>query len=307
MPIYTSSGVGGGSSRATVDDLVDRVYRDYLHASDDQPVIVTVDGAVTDLATSIVVDLDALSPDEQFLLAPGVLAEIGNEQVRITAVDEPTATLTVIRGVNGTEATAITEGSEIRVAPMYPRQTVFDAVADNIVALYPDLSHKATATVTSASSPVEVSADIVSVVSARRLSSGAVRHVNVELERNWQPASTTRTALAFYGIASGTDVYVTYEARFARPTSEADVVGDLGVDAAWERIVVVGAAAQVMAGRSLDAASAEYIVEQMEREAFPYRAGMDLRDGLLRYHAFLLQQARKSLRSDRTVPVVMHR
>ena len=40
-----------------------------------------------DSATDITYTADALAPDEEDLLAPGVLAEIGTEQVRITAVE----------------------------------------------------------------------------------------------------------------------------------------------------------------------------------------------------------------------------
>lgn len=304
MPIYTSSGVGAGSSRATIDELVDRVYRDYLHASDDQPVIVTVDGAVTDSATSIVYDADVLAPDELALLAPGVLAEIGTEQVRITAVDEAAGILTVIRGVNGTEAAAIADGAELHLAPMFPRKSVFDAVCDNVVDLYPDLFVTGTQTITSATGAVEVSADIVSIRSATRLSSSTPVAVSVELHQNYPPSSTGQ-AVTFYGTPINTSVYITYEARIPRPEAGTDVAGDLGVDATWERIIVVGAAAQVLAGRELDAASTEYLTEQLEREGFPVGSAQRIRDGLLRYHAYLLDRARRNQRADRTVPIVM--
>lgn len=288
----------------TVAELVDRVYRDYLWPSDDQPVIVTVNGAVTDSGTTIVYDADALAPDEEDLLAPGVLAEIGSEQVRITGVDEATDTLTVLRGVNGTTPAAIDDGAEMRLAPSFPRQSVFDAVCDNIVDLYPDLMVTGTQTITSASGAVEVSEDIVSIRSATRISASRPVPAHVELLQNYPPSSTGQ-AVVFYGVPINETVYLSYEARIPRPTSGDDVLSTLGVDPTWERIVVVGAAAQVLAGRELDAATTEYLTEQLEREGFPVGSAQRIRDGLLRYHGYLLDRARRNQRADRTVPVVM--
>lgn len=290
----------------TVGELVDRVYRDYLEPSDDQAVIAHIDGVHLVSDTTVTYADSTLAPDEEDLLAPGVLVEVGLEQMRVTDVDPAAGTAIVVRGVNGTEAAAIEDGAEIRVAPLYSRRTVFDAVADNIVGLYPDLTTTARATVTAASSPVEVSADIVSLGSARRMSGAAVIPVGVELLRDWAPSSTG-SAVAFSGVPSGVSVYLTYESRFPRPESEADVVGDLGVDAAWERIVVVGAAAQVVAGRDLDPLSQEYVVEALEREGLPVGSGQRVRNGLLQLHQSYLQQARKNLRADRVTPTVVYR
>lgn len=303
MPIYTTT-QASGSSAITVAGLVDRVYRDYLEPADDQAVIATTPDGVTDVATTITYDPATFAPDEEDLLAPGVLIEVGLEQMRVTDVDEAGNTLTVRRGVNGTEAAAIVAGAEIRVAPLYPRHTVFDAVADNIVALYPDLHRTATQTITSATSLVEVSADIVAIRAATYVSSNMPIQTNVELLRNY-PGSTTGQAIKFHGAPAGRTVYVSYEARFTRPETEDEIVGDLGVDAAWERIIVVGAAAQVLAGRELDAVTQEYITEAMQSESFPTGSAGRLRDNLLRYHAYLLEQARSSARSDRTTPVVL--
>lgn len=304
MPIYTSSGVAAGSSRATIDELVERVYRDYLLPSDDQPVIVTVNGAVTDTGTSITYDADALAPDEEDLLAPGVIAEVGTEQVRITAVDVTTDTLTVIRGVNGTEVAAIADGAELRLAPAFPRRSVFDAVCDNVVDLYPDLYVVGTQTVTSATGAVDVSADIVSIRRATRLTGSHPVPAHVELLQDYPPSSTGN-AVVFYGVPPSTTVYIVYEGRIPRPTAGTDVAGDLGVEETWERIIVVGAAAQILAGRELDTASTEYLTEQLAAEGFPTGSATRIRDGLLRYHGFLLDRARRHQRADRSVPVVM--
>jgi hypothetical protein len=207
--------------------------------------------------------------------------------------------------VNGTTAAAIAANAEIRLAPMYPRRTVFDAVCDNVVALYPDLSRIATTTVTSASTPVNVPAELTNIRYASRASSGRVSPVGVELLRSYTPAATGQ-AIQFSGVNAGVDVYLTYEARFDRPTDEADDLDDFGVQATWERIIIVGTAAQVLAGRAFDAISAEYINEQLEREGLPVGSIDRMRDNLIRYHRHLLDQARRDQRADRVTPVVMN-
>lgn len=304
MPVFAASSAPSASG-ATVGELVDRVYRDYLAPSDDQPVIVTFAGAVDGTATEWVYADSVLAPDEEDLIGPGVLLEAGSEQARIVSVDDNTNTATVTRGVNGTDAAAHDNGAEIRVSPVFPRRSVFDAVCDNVVGLYPDLWQTATATVTAASGAVDISADVVTIRDAVRLSGTTPVPVTVELLQNYPP-SATGSAIRFFGAPAGDTVYVTYEARFTRPTSEDDdLAADFGIDGSWDRIIVVGAAAQVLAGRDLDAVTSEFITEQLEREAFPTGSSQRIRDGLIRYHRFLLDQARRDLRADRTVPVRM--
>lgn len=305
MPIFSST-APAGTSDATVGSIVDRVYRDYLESPDDQAVMLTVTSAVAADATTIAYADSTLAPDEEDLLAPGVLIEAAGEQMRVIDADSGGNTVTVTRGVNGTEPAAIAAGDEITVAPLYSRRSVYDAVCDNIAGLYPDLSVMGTTTLTSASTPVEVTSEVVAVHAARRITGSSVSSVNVELLRNWPP-STTGQALVFSGVSPGSSVYVTYEARFPRPTSEADVLGDLGVDATWERIIVVGAAAQVVGGRDLDPLSQEYIVEALEREGLPVGSAQRVRNGLLQLHQSYLTQARRNLRATRAAPVVVYR
>jgi hypothetical protein len=97
-----------------------------------------------------------------------------------------------------------------------------------------------------------------------------------------------------------------YRARFARPASEATELSTVGVDSGWERIVVVGAAAQVIAGRDLDSVSQEFLSEQMRAQGYPVGSSSRIRNELLRYRELLLQEARRQLLAGQaeTVDVV---
>lgn len=291
---------------ATVGALVDRVIREWLHGGDEQPVLLTLDGALTASATSVSYSDATLAPDEEELLAPGVLVEVGTEQMRITAVDETANSLTVVRGVNGTTAASHTDGDTITVAPTYSRGAVFEAVCDAVVGLYPDLWDVTSTSITSASGYVDIPAEVTFIDKAFYISGGN-RPVDASIRFEPEfPPSATGKAIIFNGTPAGKTVHLIYSARFARPTSESDDLADFGVKPEWERIIAVAAAAQVVAGTDLDPVTAEYITEQLEREGYPVGSSQRIRDGLLRYYRFLVDEAHRNLRADRPVPVVMH-
>lgn len=288
---------------STVEHLANRVQRDWLHAPDDQPVIVLLSGDVAADSATLPFDNSSLAPDEEYLFAPGVLAEVGRELVRIRSATS--TILTVTRGVNGTEAVAHLAGAEITLTPTFSHAAVTEAVKDQVVALYPRLHQVATTEVTADSGYVEVPAEVITIDSFSALVGSRYQPRNVSLLRNF-PASSTGKAIQFHGVASGTSGYLTYRARFGRPGADDTELADLGVEPEWERIVAVGAAAQVVAGRDLDALTAEYITEQLEREALPSDAPQRIRNGLLTLYNIWLEDASRGLRADNPVPVVMH-
>lgn len=290
---------------STVIEVADRCYRDWLHAPEDQPVILALSAAATAAATSFSYDDSVLAPDEVDLLAPGVLVELDTELARVTAVDFDAGTLSVRRGVNGTSATSHAADAELRVAPTFARSSIVEAVKDSVVDLYPQLWQSASATLTAASGIVEVPAEVVGVdgfVIASGSSAGRPRAV--EFLPHF-PGSSTGKGVRIYGVSAGTEGYLTYRARFQRPSFGSDRLETYGVRPEWERIVGIAAAAQVVAGRDLDALTAEYITEQLQREALPNDAPQRIRNGLLTLRGIWLEQEHRSLRGDEPVPVLM--
>lgn len=288
---------------STVAQLADRVYRDFLLPSDDQPVVVTLAAAVDNATRSWTYDDATLAPDEEDLLAPGVIVECDSEQARITAVDDTSNTLTVTRGVNGTTKAAHADGSEVVVAPIFPRHAIVEAVKDNVATLYPSLWHVATATVTTATDPVDVPAEVITTVEFLWQNGSRYQHGQALLLPNFPPSATGK-AISLYGVPPGRTGYYTYRSLFARPAAETDELSTFGVNPTWERIVAVGAAAQVVAGRGQDALSAEYLTEQLEREALPPGSATDLRNGLLTLRNVWLDEASRALRAEMSTPVV---
>ena len=151
---------------AAVSTLVDRIYRDYLNKPDDLSAFSRLDGAINNSVTSLTYEAGLFSVEEENLLGSGALIEIGQEIMLVTAANTSTRTLTISRGYAGTTAAAHSDKDNIFVNPTFPRKTVFDAVGDNIVRLYPSLYNVTTTNVTSASTYVEVPASTVEILTS---------------------------------------------------------------------------------------------------------------------------------------------
>ena len=287
---------------ATVGEVVDRVYRDWLHGPDEQPVIASLDGAVDDSTTTVTLDTTGLLPEELELLAAGLLVEVGSEQMRIATVAG--STLTVRRGVNGTTAASHVDGAEAVLSPSYPRQTVVDAVCDEVVRLYPDLHRQTSTAMTSDAGPVDAPADLITPVKFWWRNGTRWTTAPVELLSDF-PASATDKAVQFFNVPPNRDGYLVYRAKFIRPTAESDDLdADFGVEDAWVPILEAGAAAAIIASEDIDKATVEWVSRQLEAQQFPVGSSSRLRDALLRYRQYLMEQAVRSLRADGPTNVV---
>lgn len=289
---------------STVGQLVDRCFRELLTPADDAPTRTTLAAAVDADDLTWTYDGTALAADEEELFAPGVVVEVGLEQALVVAADHASDTLTVRRGVNGTTAAVHSLGDELTPAPAFGRRAVFDAVCDNVVVLWPALYHVATETLVVTTGYTEVPATVVTPIHAATVVGGRHRGVGWVFIDNFPPSATTK-AITVSGASVGSTVYFTYRGKFARPTSEADNLQTLGVAVEWERIVMVGAAVHMLAGRELDSANVEFITEQMRSEGYPVGSAQRQRDGLIRYHQFLLDQARRTLLASNAEVVTM--
>lgn len=282
---------------STVGEVVDRVYRDWLAGPDEQPVTATLDGAIDNSTVTVVIDQTGLLPEEQELVAVGQLIEIGSELQRIRAVSS--STLTVARGVNGTTKAAHADGAEVILSPSYPRQTVVDAVCDEVVRLFPSLMARKTTALTTASTYVEVpDAVVVPIKFWWQSGSQWTDHGTIKLLTDF-PDSSTNKAVQFVGIPTGKAGHLVYDGKFTRPTAESDdLTASFSVESGWDPILTVGAAAAIIASEDLDKASVEWVSRQLEAQQFPVGSSSRLRDALLRYREYLLNHARRSQRAN---------
>jgi len=290
---------------AAVSTLVDRIYRDFLNKPDDLAAFSRLDGSITDSDTSLIYEDNLFSSEEENLLDGGALIEIDQELMLVTSSNTSTRTLTVARGYAGTTAAAHSDNANLYINPTFPRKSVFDAVADNIVRLYPSLYNVTTTSVTSASTYVEVPASTVEVLTSyvQKSSGELYTSAGIELLRDFPPSSTN-TAVQFYNTSTGKTVYLVVKRKFVRPTAETD---DLATDCLiadeYQQIVMIGAVADMVGATDIDATTQEFITERLAAENYPVGSGERLRNALLRLRSLLIDEARGNLRSLYPAPV----
>ena len=290
---------------AAVSTLVDRIYRDFLNKPDDLAAFSRLEGAITDSDTSLTYEDGLFSVEEENLLEAGALVEIDQELMLVTDANPSTRVLTVSRGYAGTTAAAHSDKDNIFLNPTFPRKSVFDAVADNIVRLYPSLYNVTTTNVTSNSTYAEVPASTVEVLTSyvQNASGEQYTSAGIELLRDFPP-STTNTAVQFFNTTNGKTVHLVVKRKFVRPTSETvDLATDCLISDEYEQIVMVGAVADIVGATDIDATTQEFITEKLAAESYPVGSGERLRNALLRLRSLLIDEARGNLRSLYPAPV----
>ena len=290
---------------AAVSTLVDRIYRDFLNKPDDLSAFSRLDGAINNSVTSLTYESGLFSSEEENLLGNGALVEVDQEIMLVTAANTSTRTLTVARGYSGTTAASHDDKANIFINPTFPRKSVFDAVADNIVRLYPTLYNVTTVTTTSNSTYQEVEASTVEVLSyyVQNASGEQYTSAGIELLKNFPPSSTN-TAVQFYNTSNGKTVYLVVKRKFVRPSTETDDLSTACLlEDEYQQIVMVGAVADIVGATDVDASTQEFITEKLAAENYPVGSGERLRNALLRLRSLLIDEARGNLRSLYPAPV----
>ena len=291
---------------AAVSTLVDRIYRDFLNKPDDLSAFSRLDGAMSDTTgTTLTYESGLFSSEEENLLGNGALVEVDQELMLVTAANTSTRTLTVSRGYAGTTAATHADETNIFINPTFPRKSVFDAVADNIVRLYPTLYNVTTTNVTSNSTYQEVPASTVEVLTSyvQNASGEQYTSAGIQLLRDFPPSSTN-TAVQFFNTSNGKTVHLVVKRKFVRPTSETvDLATDCLISDEYEQIVMVGAVADIVGATDVDASTQEFITEKLAAESYPVGSGERLRNALLRLRSLLIDEARGNLRSLYPAPV----
>jgi hypothetical protein len=317
-----------------IQGLVDRIYREYLEPMDDLTSYTTLNegSELSASDTEITFNGDLLTQEEEDAMDAGTIIECGKELMRCVSLDTVGNKVTVVRGVRGTTATTHADGSVLKIAPPFPRKVVFDAVVDQINNLFPTLFAVETQSITTGTGYTLLGSFdapgthnyIVSILSAisqyTDFSSGAdTTAVNfspvtcslVELPNpftytdsdgvsrtiTYSTGPSTVHAIQFAGIASGHTAHVTFKKKFIEPTAESDTLATVGLEQEYEPIIMAGVAAQLMAGRDIPTATADYITDQLAVSNFPVGSSNSVRNSLLQYQQLLINQARKFLRA----------
>ena len=317
-----------------IQGLVDRVYREYLEPMDDLTSYTTLNEGSELSASDTVITFngDLLTQEEEDAMDAGTIIECETELMRCVSLDTVDNQVTVVRGVRGTTAATHADGSVVKIAPPFPRKVVFDAVVDQINNLFPTLFAVETQSITTGTGYTLIGSYdspgthnyLVSILSAisqyTDFSAGSdTTGVNfspvtcslVELPNpftytdsdgvsrtiTYSTGPSTVHAIQFAGIASGHTAHVTFKKKFIEPTAETDTLATVGLEQEYEPIIMAGVAAQMMAGRDIPTATADYISDQLSTSNFPVGSSNSVRNSLLQYQQLLINQARKYLRA----------
>lgn len=319
-------------SSTTVGNLVDRVYREYLEPMDDLQPYTLLTSNMTDSVETVSFDGTLLTQEEEDVMEAGSIIEIGQELLLCKELDTVNNTVSVKRGVRGTTNVAHTTGDIVKIAPPFPRKNVYDAIVDQINTLFPSLFAVDTQSVTSAIGYTLLGTHdapgthnyIVSIIKAISQftdfatgsdSTGVIfSPVSSQLVELPNPFTyndsdgTERTitytsgpnhvnAIQFSNISAGHTTFVTFKKRFIEPTAESTTLSSIGLEPEYESIIMAGVTAQIISGRDIPQATADYITEQMAVSNYPVGSSSSIRNSLLQYKALLVEQARKYLRS----------
>ena len=115
---------------ATIGDLVDRIYREYLEPVDSVETYSYLTSGISDTETEISYDGNLFSVEEEDSLDAGAIIEVDQEIMYTTALNNVTNKITVRRGQRGTTATVHAENAIIKIQPTFPRKNVYEAVVD---------------------------------------------------------------------------------------------------------------------------------------------------------------------------------
>ncbi len=290
---------------STVGALIDRMYRQILEPPDAQPASSRLSVLIDASTTTVVLALFDI-PEDENLLRLGSILEIDQELMRVTGFDAATRTATVIRGYLGTTATQHAQDAQIKLSPPYPRVDAFNAVRDNVVGLYPDLWTVKTEVLGRVGGGVFPIEDPLAVEIVEANPDGSWGTVNLPSRIVDNHPSVDGRAIIVNGNPPVSTIWFRYRRRFAAPTSEADTLTTLGVESVWETMVMVGAAADLMAGRDVQASHTEWVQSVMEAENIRVGTRLSVAGGLAQYRDILMQRFRKEMRGEDSNRIRIH-
>ena len=280
----------------TVAAIVDRLFRTYLYPPDAQPAQCSLNGGITDTATSLILDNFVL-PEDELLMAAGVIIEINSELIKVITYDSPTLTATLVeRGVMGTTKVAQVDDANVILSPPYARLSVFAAVADNIITLYPRLFTVTAGSVIGITSGIATLDDPLAVEVVECWPDGTFSSQEVDARIvDFHPSTGGRALITNVQVGQ---VWVRYRRRFGDAVDESATLASLGMEERWVNIVMAGAAADIFAGRDLPASETRWVGAALEAENIPVGTRSSLARQLAAYRDHLLGLAQREMKAE---------
>jgi len=297
--------VGAGTTSYTVNSIMERLYQQWLTPPNAQAAQVRL-GVALDASVETVILGGFTIPEDEALLRQGSILEVDQEQLRIISYDSVAGTIQVTRGEYGTIPSSHAVPKLMILNPVYTRASVFEAVADNIIQLYPKLFTASQEYLSSVGAGVFPIGDDLAVQMLSAWGEGWSGTTDFHGEIvDFHQLAGGRAVIMNNGV--GGSLWIRYRRRMAKATSEADELVDLGVDERWVNIVMAGAAADLMAGKDIEASHTEWVKSVLEAENINVGIRMSIGGGLRQYRNMLLDDASNEMKAEYKTKVRMRR
>lgn len=281
----------------TVKALMERTYRQILEPPDAQP-------ASSRLSSTLLVGGNTLVlttfdvPEDENLVRLGSILEIDEELVQVVEFDSASNTVTVLRAQLGTTEADHAVDAKVKLSPPYPRIDVFNGIRDNIVGLYPDLWTVRTMVMNRIAPDVYPMDDPlgVEIVEMNPQTGGVTVNLDGRIVDN-HPRLDGR-GIVTNGVTNAGTLWVRYRRRFGTALSVDDSLSELGLEDVWQTLVMVGAAADMVAGRDIPAMNSEWVRAALEAENVRVGTRMSLAGGLAQYRGILMERFKREMRAE---------
>jgi len=279
----------------TVQDIQARLLRTYLYPPDYQPITNFLVAKLETTDSTIQLSYWSV-PEDENLLRVGSILEAGRELMLVLDYDETLNTVTVKRQLYGTPLEELEVGNPIIMNPPFSQQSIFEAIADNIITLYPKLWSVTAENLVEVTSGVSgINDDLaVEVVTVWQDDFQNTPNVHAHIV-DYHPAVGGRALIS--NVPTGS-LWVRYKRRMGRVVAVTDTLEALGVDDRWVNIVIVGAAADLMAGRDIPRSQSEWIGQTLEAENVQVGTRASLSVGLARYRELLMERAQREMEAE---------
>ncbi len=279
----------------TVGAIVERVYRTYLYPPDSRPAQALVSTAINTTDTALILK-NFVIPEDEEMMKNGIQLEIGSELLQVIAYDELVTTATVQRAAGGTTAASHDVDDLVTLSPPFTRLSVFAAVADNILTLYPKLYTVTTGSVVTVAAGISALDDVlaVEVVEAWPDGLSSAQEVDARIV-DFHPTTGGRSLVTNIRVGQ---IWVKFRRRFGDAADETATLASLGMEERWINIVMAGAAGDLMAGRDIPAAHTEWVAAVLEAENIPVGTRSSVARNLAAYRTYLLDNAAKEMRAE---------
>jgi hypothetical protein len=228
----------------------------------------------------------------------GTIVEIDRELIRIMTYDELSRIATIVREVDSTPLLAHGIGAVVTISPSFARQSMYEAISDNIIRLYPRLFTVRSELLVSTGAGVYPLDDVLAVhiesAWPETNSFGVSADYKAEIV-DFHPQVQGRAVLSPLTVES---IWVRYRRRMTRPEAASDVLADLGVDEAWEEIIVLGAASDLALNADLPYLRADFLGDVAENENIRFGSRTSVARALGQKKDDLIDQAMREMRAE---------